>query len=123
MAELAPSICSEPCPLQGQILANLLFMLNFICETCGIQYALGSVAGQPFVSCFVCEDERQYVGWNGQRWTMHDSLATMHSVQIGTDAGLSVFAMIGGFAIPQRMLLLFIEVGNLLWESLSFVTD
>ena len=44
----------------------------FICETCGTQYAESAT---PPVQCPVCEDERQYVGWNGQRWTTHAELA------------------------------------------------
>ncbi|ADG89051.1 hypothetical protein TBS_13470 [Thermobispora bispora] len=34
-----------------------------ICVTCGVQYAA------PRDDCPICEDERQYVGWGGQRWT------------------------------------------------------
>ena len=35
-------------------------MSLFICETCGTQYA---ETAQPPSHCLVCEDERQYVGW------------------------------------------------------------
>ena len=38
-------------------------MKSFICETCGTQYAPSE---SPPAHCPVCEDERQYVGWNGQ---------------------------------------------------------
>jgi hypothetical protein len=34
-----------------------------ICRTCGVQY------GAPRKDCPICEDERQYVGWDGQQWT------------------------------------------------------
>ncbi|WP_449065679.1 hypothetical protein [Planomonospora algeriensis] len=30
-----------------------------ICVTCGVQY------GAPRENCPICEDERQYVGWEG----------------------------------------------------------
>ena len=34
-----------------------------ICATCGVQY------GGPRPNCPICQDERQYVGWEGQQWT------------------------------------------------------
>jgi len=36
---------------------------RYICVTCGMQYKQSS--GPP-ESCPVCDDERQYVGWDGQ---------------------------------------------------------
>lgn len=95
-------------------------MKSFICETCGTQYAPSEKAP---ASCPVCEDDRQYVGWNGQRWTTHDELTTTRTLRIGDDAGLPAFAMSHDFGIPQRMLLLPTEAGNILWESLSLVTN
>ena len=41
-------------------------MTNFICTTCGTQYAEGD---QPPAPCAVCQDERQYVKATGQQWT------------------------------------------------------
>ena len=43
----------------------------FICRTCGVQYAPSE---QPPSNCPICEDERQYVGWNGQQWTTLEQL-------------------------------------------------
>ena len=43
----------------------------FICQTCGVQYAPSNA---PPERCPICEDERQYVGWQGQRWTTVDEL-------------------------------------------------
>ena len=43
-------------------------MPNFICTTCGTQYAEG---GQPPAAC---QDERQYVKATGQQWTTLDRL-------------------------------------------------
>jgi hypothetical protein len=94
-------------------------MNSFICETCGTQYAPSDRAP---AHCNICEDDRQYVGWNGQRWTTHRVLARTHTLRIGEDDGLLAFSISPQFAIPQRMLLLQTEVGNILWESLSLVT-
>jgi len=90
-----------------------------VCMTCGTQFA---PAAQPPAACPVCDDERQYVGWSGQRWTTHEALAERHHLRIGADAGLLAFDIDGGFAIGQRALLLPTAAGNVLWESLSLVT-
>lgn len=95
-------------------------MNSFLCSTCGTQFAPS--ARQPS-SCAVCEDERQYVGWNGQQWTTHEALAATQTLRIGEDAGLPALAMAAEFGIPQRALLLVTGAGNLLWECLSLVTD
>ena len=95
-------------------------MNSYICETCGTQFAPGA---HPPANCPVCEDERQYVGWNGQRWTTHEALADSHALRIGEDAGLPAMAMAGEFGIPQRALLLNTKAGNILWECLSLVTS
>lgn len=94
-------------------------MNTCICETCGTQFAASDL---PPDVCPICADERQYVGWNGQRWTTHEALATKHSLRIGTDSGLLAIDMAEGFGIPQRMLLLPTAAGNLLWECVSLVT-
>lgn len=91
-----------------------------ICETCGTQYAESAL---PPAACPVCEDERQYVGWSGQRWTTHDTLAQRHVLRVEQDGDLLGFGIAPDFAIPQRALLLPTDAGNLLWECLSLVTE
>ena len=91
-----------------------------ICETCGTQFAPAAAAP---ARCPICEDERQYVGWNGQRWTTHEALAARHALRIEDDAGLLGIGITPGFAIPQRALLLPTDAGNILWECVSLVTD
>jgi hypothetical protein len=54
----------------------------------------------------VCEDERQYVGWNGQTWTTHDALREKYRLRIEDDAGLLGIGLPADFAIPQRALML-----------------
>jgi glyoxylase-like metal-dependent hydrolase (beta-lactamase superfamily II) len=71
----------------------------------------------------VCEDDRQYVGWEGQQWTTHDALQQRYRLRIGEDAGLLAIAVDGAFAIPQRVLHLHTDAGNILWETLGFVND
>ncbi|NUS37808.1 MAG: MBL fold metallo-hydrolase [Lysobacter sp.] len=89
-----------------------------ICDTCGTQFD----ASPPPARCPVCEDERQYVGWQGQRWTSLARLQATHVLRIEEDAGLLGLG-VPGFAIPQRALRLPTDAGNLLWECVSLVTD
>lgn len=92
----------------------------WICVTCATQYAPSDT---PPKSCPVCEDDRQYVDWSGQQWTTHDELVKQYKLRIGEDDGLLAIAVDGMFAIPQRLLYLRTDAGNLLWESLGLVTD
>lgn len=95
-------------------------MTFYICETCGTQYA---DTPAPPAQCPICEDERQYVGWNGQVWTTHEALTAKYKLRIEDDAGLLGFSLPQGFAIPQRALFLPTDAGNILWECVSMVTD
>ena len=47
-------------------------MAAWICRTCGVQHA---ETDRPPEVCAICADERQYVGWEGQRWTTMAELA------------------------------------------------
>lgn len=92
----------------------------WICATCGTQYAPSAT---PPAACRICEDERQYVGWNGQQWTTMAELASRYRLRLGDDDGVFGLAIDGGFAIPQRAAHLRTDAGNILWESLSLVTE
>ena len=94
-------------------------MKDPICETCGTQHA-GDV---PPLRCAICEDERQYVGWRGQRWTSHDALLESHRQRIEVQGGLLALGVTPAFAIDQRAFLLPTDAGNILWECLPLVTD
>ncbi len=91
-----------------------------ICATCGTQY---QESATPPQRCAVCEDERQYVGWNGQAWTTLEALRATHALRIEDDDGLLGIGIAPDFAIPQRALLLPTDAGNILWECVSLVTD
>ena len=41
-------------------------MTHYICTTCGTQFA---GTEEPPAGCPICQDERQYIGPNGQQWT------------------------------------------------------
>ncbi len=93
-------------------------MIAAICETCGTQY--DPAEAYPEV-CAICTDERQYVGWNGQRWTTHEELASRHRLRLEDDGVLGI-GLAPDFAINQRALFLPTDAGNILWECVSLVT-
>ncbi len=89
-----------------------------ICETCGTQYAEG-----PRAECPICLDDRQYVGWQGQCWTNHESLRARYKLRLEEEAGLLGIGLVPDFAIKQRALLLPTNAGNILWECVSLVSN
>ena len=73
--------------------------------------------------CPICEDERQYVGWSGQKWTTLEELREKHHNDIGDDLGLLGIGTEPAFAIGQRALLVQSPHGNLLWDCVTVIDD
>ncbi len=71
----------------------------------------------------MCEDERQYVGWGGQRWTTLDELRGAHRNELRDDFGLLGIGTTPSFAIGQRALLVRSPGGNLLWDCVTLIDD
>jgi hypothetical protein len=91
----------------------------FICQTCGTQY---SESDSPPSNCLICEDERQYIGWNGQQWTTLESLSSSHhNVIKAIEPGLTGIGTHPEFAIAQRALLVQSSQGNILWDCISLI--
>lgn len=96
-------------------------MPNYICLTCGVQYA---ETPAPPEHCIICEDERQFVGWEGQQWTTLVELRTGHSnrftemepnlIRIGTEPL---------FGIGQHAHLVQAPSGNVLWDCITLIDD
>lgn len=96
-------------------------MPAFICETCGTQYAAST---RPPDRCAVCEDERQYVGWDGQRWTTAEGVQATHRADIREEEqGLTGIGMQPSFAIGQRALLIEAAAGNVLWDCIPLLDE
>ncbi len=96
-------------------------MTTHICATCGTQYPV-SVA--PPAHCPICEDDRQYVAWGGQRWTTPDELAAAHSPRIEPEGDeLLGVGLEPSFAIGQRALLVRTPAGNVLWDCVPLLGD
>ncbi len=95
-------------------------MRCFICRTCGVQHAAGE---RPPERCLICEDERQYVGWQGQQWTTLDELraAGFRSDVRPLEPDLLGIGTIPPLGIGQRALLVRGERGNVLWDCAGYL--
>ena len=92
-------------------------MEAYICITCGTQFAPSAAPPQR---CPICLDERQYVGYAGQRWTTPDELRAAHHARIEpVEPGLLGIGVEPTFAIGQRALL----VDGLLWDCIALLDD
>jgi glyoxylase-like metal-dependent hydrolase (beta-lactamase superfamily II) len=93
----------------------------YICVTCGTQFAATERAPER---CPICDDERQYVGWDGQRWTTLENLARdYHNVIRAEEPGLTGIGTHPRFAIGQRALLVQTPGGNILWDCISLLDE
>jgi glyoxylase-like metal-dependent hydrolase (beta-lactamase superfamily II) len=71
----------------------------------------------PPAACPVCQDFRQYVNPDGQRWSSLDQIAEAHQPDVReVEPGLTGVGLEPGFAIGQRGLLVRTPSGNLLWD-------
>ena len=97
-------------------------MQAYICQTCGVQY---SPSNLPPDQCFICEDERQYVPAEGQKWT------TLKKMQQGKfqnnweleEDNLYSIRTVPKFAIGQTAYLLQDEEINILWDCLTYLDE
>jgi glyoxylase-like metal-dependent hydrolase (beta-lactamase superfamily II) len=97
-------------------------MPAYICVTCGVQYADREA---PAPSCPICDDERQYVGWNGQQWTTLPEMVAKgyRNLLREEDRGLTSVTTVSPFGIGQQALLVQTPAGNVLWDCVSFLDD
>ncbi|WP_407148853.1 MBL fold metallo-hydrolase [Bradyrhizobium sp. ORS 86] len=89
------------------------------CEQCGAQF---SEAATPPSSCPICEDERQYVNWDGQTWLSREELAQRHRLVWRDDMGLVGIGLEPSFAIGQRALLVPDRGGCVMWDCVPLAT-
>ena len=98
--------------------------MHFVCRTCATQFAQQlAQPSEPPERCPICEDERQYVGADGQQWTTLDELSRDHRCEVREDAGYLGVGVEPSFAIGQRLLLAETPEGNVLWDMIPLVDD
>lgn len=96
-------------------------MPAWICATCAVQQP---DTGDPPERCPICEDERQYVGWEGQRWTTPKELADAYASDLREEeVDLLGVGMTPAFGIGQRALLVQTPSGNVLWDCTALIDD
>jgi glyoxylase-like metal-dependent hydrolase (beta-lactamase superfamily II) len=95
-------------------------MTCFFCVTCGAQFAPSEA---PPASCPVCEDARQYVPEDGQRWTAPDALAAGHRSELRQEGDYLGVGVEPAFAIGQRALLARLGDRNVLWDCVPLVDE
>lgn len=94
-------------------------MPTYICVTCGTQFP---PAERPPDRCAICEDERQYIGLQGQQWITLDDLRTTHRNAVYEEStGIWGIGTEPKFAIGQRALLIQNSAGNILWDCVSLI--
>src|SRR5262249_12695631 len=93
----------------------------FICITCGTQYP---PSADPPKHCPICEDERQYVGLNGQEWTKLEAFKREHKNVIRQEEpGLYSINPQPKVGIGQRAFLVQSDRGNILWDCVALLDD
>lgn len=95
-------------------------MPAYICVTCGTQYP---ASAEPPEHCLICEDTRQYVGFNGQQWTTLDAMrGDQYQNQFRElESGVTGIQTSPQFAIGQQACLIQTDSGNLLWDCVSYL--
>jgi len=91
----------------------------FICATCGTQFPQSNSAPP---NCPICDDERQYLGHQGQRWTTLSALQQGHTNTFHEiEPGLTSIKSEPVIAIGQQAHLIQTPHGNVLWDCLSLI--
>jgi len=95
--------------------------MAWICETCGVQFPESeSTPGR----CPICEDFRQYVGLEGQRWTGLAEMQRAHKNDMAEIApGVLSIHTQPKFAIGQRALVVKTPGFNVLWDCVTLIDD
>lgn len=90
------------------------------CKQCGAQFP---ARAEPPACCPICEDERQFVNWEGQAWLTRESLAHSHQLVGRDDLDLVGIGLEPSFAIGQRALLVPEKDGCVMWDCVPLATD
>ena len=66
-----------------------------VCVTCGLQYRTESAPAR----CNICDEERQYVGPNGQQWTTAAELLENKNTWTDVEPGVIAIGVEPKFAV------------------------
>jgi len=93
-------------------------IMNPICVTCGTQFSAA------MEHCPICEDPRQFVGWEGQQWTTREEMLGKYQNKFEEhEPGITSIITEPKFAIGQRAYLIQTPEGNILWDCISLLDE
>jgi hypothetical protein len=93
--------------------------MTHLCVTCGTQFPPADHAPSQ---CPICEDERQFVGLQGQQWITLERLQRTHRNALFQEGdGIWGISTVPAFGIGQRALLVRTKTGNILWDCVSLI--
>jgi hypothetical protein len=93
--------------------------MTHFCVACGTQFL---PADRPPQRCPICEDERQFVGLQGQQWITLEQLQRTHRNTLYQEGdGIWGITTAPPFGIGQRALLIRTGKGNILWDCVSLI--
>jgi glyoxylase-like metal-dependent hydrolase (beta-lactamase superfamily II) len=97
-------------------------MADWLCTACAVEYPAGE---HPPASCPICEDERQYVPPEGQRWTSLQRLQREGERVVVTELEPDLYGLRSEpkLGIGQQAMLLRTPEGNLLWDPTGYVDE
>jgi glyoxylase-like metal-dependent hydrolase (beta-lactamase superfamily II) len=104
-------------PYEANKAAKLL-----ICCTCGTQFP--TTDREALKTCYICDDERQYVPSSGQAFTTLEEVQKSHRNEFKTyekDSRLTFIQTTPKFAIGQRPVLIKTPHGNVLWDCITLL--
>jgi len=97
-------------------------MEAYVCLACGVQRAPSPT---PPAACPICQDERQYVPPEGQRWATLGQLRRegRRIVLRALEEGLWGVGVEPSLGIGQRALLVQTAAGNVLWDCVGYIDE
>jgi glyoxylase-like metal-dependent hydrolase (beta-lactamase superfamily II) len=93
---------------------------GYICATCGTHY---SPSDAPPERCAICDEPRQWVHADGQRWLTPGELRDSHRNELRRDGAFDGVGIEPSFAIGQRALLVPWGSRTLLWDCVPLLDD
>jgi glyoxylase-like metal-dependent hydrolase (beta-lactamase superfamily II) len=92
-----------------------------LCKACGTSYE--TIGCHP-ERCEICEDERQYVPVEGQKWIEPNTLVASHTNKWKQHSpNIYSIQTVPEFAINQRAFILTTPQGNILWDCIAALDD
>lgn len=92
-----------------------------ICMTCGTMYSSNTPLPEL---CRICDDDRQFIGDNGQLWTSLEEMKHQYSIRIDQIAeNFYDLRITPTFAIGQKAHLIISPSGNILWDCIPFIDE